>query len=156
MYFGRQLQEEIVNTHIVTLRCSIIVRDARSWHLRARFCPKTPASRREITEDMPFPQIPSSLPAITKLKTTFNGLLSSQKLFIDCGCRKLLAMQMVQSFLALQQLNRWLGDPVWLKFWQLRTWIHDNLCDLTIKSDTGQHCNSCDVLDITIMYCAWW
>ena len=27
----------------------------------------------------------------------------------------------------------------WLQFWQLRTWIHDNLCDLTIKSDTGQH-----------------
>ena len=26
-----------------------------------------------------------------------------------------------------------------IKFWQLRTWIHDNLCDLTIKSDTGQH-----------------
>ena len=27
----------------------------------------------------------------------------------------------------------------WLQFWQLRTWIYDNLCDLTIKSDTGQH-----------------
>ena len=27
----------------------------------------------------------------------------------------------------------------WLHFWQLRTWIHDNLCYLTIKSDTGQH-----------------
>ena len=27
----------------------------------------------------------------------------------------------------------------WLQFWQLRTWIHDSLCDLTIKSDTGQH-----------------
>ena len=27
----------------------------------------------------------------------------------------------------------------WLQFWQLRTWIHDNLCYLTIKSDTGQH-----------------
>ena len=26
-----------------------------------------------------------------------------------------------------------------LQFWQLRTWIHDNLCYLTIKSDTGQH-----------------
>ena len=24
-----------------------------------------------------------------------------------------------------------------LQFWQLRTWIHDNLCDLTIKTDTG-------------------
>ena len=27
----------------------------------------------------------------------------------------------------------------WLQFRQLRTWIHDNLCCLTIKSDTGQH-----------------
>ena len=27
----------------------------------------------------------------------------------------------------------------WLQFWQLRTWIHDNLCYLTIKSDTGHY-----------------
>ena len=27
----------------------------------------------------------------------------------------------------------------WLQCWQLRTWIHDYLCYLTIKSDTGQH-----------------
>ena len=27
----------------------------------------------------------------------------------------------------------------WLQFWQLRPSIHDNLCYLTIKSDTGQH-----------------
>ena len=27
----------------------------------------------------------------------------------------------------------------WLQFLQLRIWIHDNLCYLTIKSDTGQH-----------------
>ena len=27
----------------------------------------------------------------------------------------------------------------WLQFWQLRTWIHDNLCVLTINCDTGQH-----------------
>ena len=27
----------------------------------------------------------------------------------------------------------------WLQFWQLRSWIHDNLCYLTIKSDTGRH-----------------
>ena len=27
----------------------------------------------------------------------------------------------------------------WLQFWQSKTWIHDNLCYLTIKSDTGQH-----------------
>ena len=26
-----------------------------------------------------------------------------------------------------------------LQFWQLRTWIHDNLWYLSIKSDTGQH-----------------
>ena len=29
-------------------------------------------------------------------------------------------------------------DRHWLHFWQLRTWIHDNLCYLTIKSNTGQ------------------
>ena len=27
----------------------------------------------------------------------------------------------------------------WLQFWQLRTWIHDNLWYLTINCDTGQH-----------------
>ena len=27
----------------------------------------------------------------------------------------------------------------WLQLWQLRTWIHDNLCYLTINCDTGQH-----------------
>ena len=27
----------------------------------------------------------------------------------------------------------------WLQFWQLRTWIHDNLCYLTLNCDTGQH-----------------
>ena len=27
----------------------------------------------------------------------------------------------------------------WLQFWQLRTWIHDNLCDLRINCDSGQH-----------------
>ena len=27
----------------------------------------------------------------------------------------------------------------WLQLWQLWTCIHDNLCYLTIKSDTGQH-----------------
>lgn len=27
----------------------------------------------------------------------------------------------------------------WLQFWQLKSWIHDNLCYLEIKSDTGQH-----------------
>ena len=27
----------------------------------------------------------------------------------------------------------------WLQFWQLRTWIHDNLCNLTINCDNEQH-----------------
>ena len=27
----------------------------------------------------------------------------------------------------------------WLQFWQLKTWIHDNIIDLTIKCNTGQH-----------------
>ena len=27
----------------------------------------------------------------------------------------------------------------WLQFWWLNYWIHNNLCYLTIKSDTGQH-----------------
>ena len=26
-----------------------------------------------------------------------------------------------------------------LQFWQLRTWIHDNFCYMTITSDSGQH-----------------
>ena len=46
-----------------------------------------------------------------------------------------------KDFLAVQ--NSSIGDlwhlRHWLQFWKLRTWIHDNLCDLTIKSDTGQH-----------------
>ena len=28
---------------------------------------------------------------------------------------------------------------LWLQYWQLRTWNHDNLCYLTINCDTGQH-----------------
>ena len=27
----------------------------------------------------------------------------------------------------------------WLQYWQLRTWINDNLCYLTINCDTGRH-----------------
>ena len=27
----------------------------------------------------------------------------------------------------------------WSQFWQLRTWFYNNLCCLTIKSNTGQH-----------------
>ena len=27
----------------------------------------------------------------------------------------------------------------WLQLWQLRIWIHDNLSELTINCDTGQH-----------------
>ena len=30
---------------------------------------------------------------------------------------------------------------IWLQFWQLRTWIFDNICYLTIKSDSGNSCN---------------
>ena len=41
----------------------------------------------------------------------------------------------------LPDLCKWACDILrhWLQFWQLRTWIHDNLCDLTINCDTGQH-----------------
>ena len=39
-----------------------------------------------------------------------------------------------------QFLNFYDNDnPRDLQFWQLRTWIHDNLCNLTINCDTGQH-----------------
>ena len=43
----------------------------------------------------------------------------------------------------------------WLQFRQLRTWIHDNLCCVTIKSDTGQHsqflrCLFCHRLSVLI------
>ena len=45
-----------------------------------------------------------------------------------------------------QRLRKWQRhdmacELVWncWHFRQLRTWIHDNRCDLTIKSDTGQH-----------------
>ena len=48
----------------------------------------------------------------------------------------------------------------WLQFWQLRTWIHDNLCDLTIKSDTGQHSQflQCFFLlfAIFLLTCTYW
>ena len=37
-------------------------------------------------------------------------------------------------------------------WWQLRTWIHDNLCDLTIKSDSGQHSQFLRSLYYTV-YC---
>ena len=33
-------------------------------------------------------------------------------------------------------------------WWQLRTWIHDNLCDLTIKSNAGQHSQFLRCFDI--------
>ena len=50
----------------------------------------------------------------------------------------------------------------WLQFWQLRPWIHDDLCYLTIKSDTGQHLkflqclgeqSKCHVLGYSF---SWW
>ena len=34
----------------------------------------------------------------------------------------------------------------WLQFWQLRTWIHDNLSELTIIVTLDSIRNSCDVL----------
>ena len=44
-----------------------------------------------------------------------------------------------------RQLQRQISDlwylRHWLQFWQLRTWIHVNLCYMTIKSDTGNSCN---------------
>ena len=52
---------------------------------------------------------------------------------------------------SLQSLHNWWTIPLrrdhrnlwhlrhWLQYWQLRTWIHDNLCYLTINCDTGQH-----------------
>ena len=46
----------------------------------------------------------------------------------------------------LNHFDNWKHNPGdlwhlrhWLQFWQLRTWIHDNLCYLTINCDTGQH-----------------
>ena len=53
-------------------------------------------------------------------------------------------LQFWQLLLPFWQLKRqWTMDlwhlRHWLQFWQLRTWIHDNLCCLTIKSDIGQH-----------------
>ena len=46
----------------------------------------------------------------------------------------------------------------WLQFWQLRTWIHDNLCYLTIKSDSGQHLQflRCLIFCILYLYCIFW
>ena len=52
----------------------------------------------------------------------------------------------------------------WSQFWQLRTWFHNNLCCLTIKSDTGQHsqflrCFGCTNYKISyilyIILCVW-
>ena len=79
-----------------------------------------------------------------------------------CEGPGLFCIQCVLCFLAVQ--NSSIGDLVthWVTHWpfdfdmqratpetcdlwdiwnleQLRTWDHDNLCDLTFKSDTGQH-----------------
>ena len=43
----------------------------------------------------------------------------------------------------------------WLQFLQLRTWIHDNLCYLTIKSDTGQHSQFLRCFFIYQVYLSW-
>ena len=46
----------------------------------------------------------------------------------------------------IQRQRQWQSQMVdlwhlrhWLELWQLRAWTHDNACNLTIKSDTGQH-----------------
>ena len=41
----------------------------------------------------------------------------------------------------------------WLQFWQLKTWLHGNLCDLTIKSDTGQHLQFLRCLELYFPNC---
>ena len=42
----------------------------------------------------------------------------------------------------------------WLQFWELRNWIHDNLCYLTIMSDTGQHLQflQCLYLNVQVIW----
>ena len=44
----------------------------------------------------------------------------------------------------------------WLHFWQLRTWFLDNLCYLTIKSDTGQHSQflRCFIFCVSLCICS--
>ena len=46
----------------------------------------------------------------------------------------------------------------WLQFWQLRTWMHDNLWYLTINCDTGQHLQSlrCFFDFLQLWVWAWW
>ena len=48
----------------------------------------------------------------------------------------------------------------WLQFWQLRTWIHDNLTYLTIKSDAGQNSQLLRCLrviwEFMAMHCLIW
>ena len=44
----------------------------------------------------------------------------------------------------------------WLQFWQLRTWIHENLCYLTIKSDSGQHSQYCNVFGSGHVFSSLW
>ena len=44
----------------------------------------------------------------------------------------------LSSFLTILTQDLWLLKH-WSQFWRLRNWIYDNLCYLTIKSDTGQH-----------------
>ena len=45
----------------------------------------------------------------------------------------------------------------WLQYWQLRTWIHDNLCYLTLNCDTGQHSQFLRCFDnsfVSVGYCS--
>ena len=43
----------------------------------------------------------------------------------------------------------------WLHFRQLRTWIHDNLCYLTIRVTLDRIRNSCDVVTILTALDSW-
>ena len=43
----------------------------------------------------------------------------------------------------------------WLQYSQLRTWIHDNLCYLTINCDTGQHLQFLRCFTITSQIYIW-
>ena len=52
----------------------------------------------------------------------------------------------IRPYNCFYNFDNWKDNPgdlwhlrYWLKCWQFRTWIRDNLCCLTFKSDTGEH-----------------
>ena len=55
--------------------------------------------------------------------------------FLDNFC----SSENFYSFVSLTILDNFDNDNPRFQFWQSRTWSHDNLCDLTIKSDAGEH-----------------